>query len=136
MRIAIPLKISLTAMALVMAPVAAMAQDMMKPEVPASPSSSPSSTAAPMDSPSAPPSAAPAPNVAEKVSADWSKYDMGAKGHLTKGELSRWLGDLRASNGEPAPDASWLDAAFTQTDGNKDKKISKEELTTSLSGGK
>ena len=136
MRIAIPLKISLTSVALVMAPVSAMAQDMMKPEVPPAPSSSPPSTAAPMDSPSAPLPAAPAPSVAEKVAADWSKYDMGAKGHLTKGELGRWLGDLRASNGEPAPDAQWLDAAFIQTDGNKDKKVSKEELTTSLSGGK
>lgn len=132
MRIAIPLKLSLTAVALVMAPVSAMAQDMMKPEVPPAPPSSP----APTD---IPPSASPAPpaaTVADKVAADWSKYDMGAKGHLTKVELGRWLGDLRASNGEPAPDAQWLDAAFTQTDGNKDKKVSKEELTTSLSGGK
>lgn len=132
MRIAIPLTIA----ALVMAPTAAMAQDMMKPEVPPAPLSSPPSSPAPTD---IPPSASPAPSaptVADKVAADWSKYDMGAKGHLTKVELGRWLGDLRAANGEPAPDAKWLDAAFTQTDGNKDQKVSKEELTTSLSGGK
>ncbi len=121
---------ALGAMALILTPAALMAQDMMKPEVPPAPSSpAPSAT-------DIPPSAPPAATVADKVAADWSKYDMGAKGHLTKGELSRWLGDLRASNGEPAPDGKWLDAAFTQTDGNKDSKISKEELTLSLSGGK
>ncbi len=141
MRIAI----ALGAVALTLTPAALVAQDMAKPdmaktdmakpEVPPPPSApSPMETEVPPSTP-APPSS-PAPTVADKVAADWSKYDMGAKGHLTKTELSRWLGDLRTSNGEPAPDAKWLDSAFAQTDGNKDMKISKEELTTSLSGGR
>jgi hypothetical protein len=106
---------------------------MAKPETPPPPSAPP-----PMETdvpPSTPAPPAP-PTVADKVAADWSKYDMGAKGHLTKTELGRWLGDLRTANGEPAPDAKWIDAAFAQTDGNKDSKISKEELTASLSGGR
>jgi Ca2+-binding EF-hand superfamily protein len=74
--------------------------------------------------------------VADKVKADWSKYDMGAKGHLTKAELARWLGDLRTANGEPAPDAKWVNSAFAQTDTDKNSKVSPEELTASLSAGR
>lgn len=102
------------------------AQDLAKPMAP--------ETATPV--PEAPPATPAAMTVAEKVSADWPRYDLGAKGHLTKAELSRWLGDLRAANNEPAPDAKWLDAAFAQTDADKDKKVSKDELVASLSASK
>ncbi len=131
---------ALGAVALTLTPAALLAQDMAKPDMAKPETPPPPSAPPPMESdvpPSTPaPPAAPAPTVADKVAADWSKYDMGAKGHLNKMELSRWLGDLRTANGEPAPDAKWLDAAFAQTDGNKDMKISKEELTASLSGGR
>jgi hypothetical protein len=72
----------------------------------------------------------------EKIGMDWPRYDLGSKGHLSKAELDKWLTDLRASAGESAPDEKWLGTAFTQTDTNKDKKVSKEELTAFLSSGR
>lgn len=74
--------------------------------------------------------------VAERVAADWPRYDLGGKDHLTKAELGRWLADLRIANKEPPADAKWLDAAFAQTDTNKDQKVTREELTASLSSGR
>jgi hypothetical protein len=72
----------------------------------------------------------------EKVGMDWPRYDAGGKGHLTKAELDQWFKDLRASAGDAAPDAKWLGTAFGQTDTNKDKKVSREELTAFLSSGR
>jgi hypothetical protein len=66
--------------------------------------------------------------VGKKVAEEWSKYDTAKKGHLTQEEFAKWMGDLRASAGQPAPDANWLGLAFTQTDADADKKISEEEL--------
>ncbi len=85
-----------------------------------------------------PPPTSPQPNqtVASKVDEDWPKYDLGSKGHLNKSELGKWLTDLRAANSEPAPDAAWLTSAFAQTDTNRDQKISKGELITSLTLGR
>ena len=124
---------SIGAVALILSPAVVLAQDMSKPDAaPPATSAPPTSTDVP---PSAPP-AAPTMTVADKVKADWSKYDTGAKGHLTKAELGRWLGDLRTANGEPAPDAKWVDSAFAQTDGDKNSKVSPEELTASLSSGR
>jgi hypothetical protein len=83
-------------------------------------------------------SPAPANNrtaVAEKIKADWVKYDVGAKGHLTRPELAKWLTDLRVAAGQPAPDAEWQKSAFVQTDSNSDAKISLEELTAFLTSG-
>lgn len=92
--------------------------------------------AAPDPAPS--PAAAPADNkaaVAEKIKADWPKYDVGAKGHLTRPELAKWLTDLRLAAGQPAPDAEWQKGAFVRTDSNSDAKISLEELTAFLTSG-
>lgn len=72
----------------------------------------------------------------EKIGMEWPRYDLGSKGHLSKAELDKWLSDLRTSAGESAPDDKWLGTAFTQTDTNKDKKVSKEELTAFLSSGR
>lgn len=74
--------------------------------------------------------------IADKVKADWPKYDTGNKGHLTKDELGKWLGDLRTAAGQPAPDATWQTTAFIQTDTNADKKVSVDELTAFLAAGK
>ena len=86
------------------------------------------------------PAASPAPAdpktaVAEKIKVDWPKYDVGAKGHLNRAELSKWLADLRAAAGQPAPDAEWQKSAFVQTDTNSDTKVSVEELITFLTAG-
>ena len=71
--------------------------------------------------------------IAEKVKADWPKYDAGAKGHLNRLELAKWLADLRIAAGQPAPDAEWQKSAFVQTDTNGDTKVSVEELISFLS---
>ncbi len=113
--------VGLSALALVLVPSLACAQDMTKPST------------APVATPTAP---SPSMTVAEKVKEDWPKYDIGLKGHLTKAELSAWLRNLRTANGEAAPDANWLAAAFTQTDTDGNKKVSPEELTASLSTGR
>jgi hypothetical protein len=72
----------------------------------------------------------------DKVGVDWPRYDVGGKGHLTRAELDKWLIDLRAAAGDTAPDAKWLGTAFGQTDTNKDKKVSRDELTAFLSSGR
>jgi hypothetical protein len=77
-----------------------------------------------------------APTVSSKVDDDWPKYDIGSKGHLSKAELAKWMADLRVTNGEPTPDAAWQAAAFSQTDTNKDQKISKDELIAALSSSR
>jgi len=73
--------------------------------------------------------------VGKKVAEEWSKYDTAKKGHLTQEEFAKWMGDLRASAGQPAPDANWLGLAFTQTDADADKKVSEEELKRFLLTG-
>ena len=73
--------------------------------------------------------------VGKKVAEEWSKYDTAKKGHLTQEEFAKWMGDLRASAGQPAPDANWLGLAFTRTDADADKKISEEELKRFLLTG-
>ena len=73
--------------------------------------------------------------IAEKIKADWPKYDVGAKGHLNRTELAKWLADLRAAAGQPVPDAEWQKSAFVQTDTNSDTKVSAEELISFLTAG-
>lgn len=129
--------IVLGAAALSLIPLGVHAQTVERPK-PAPNMSAKPMTPAPPAMTEVPPSTSPTPTmtVGEKVAADWSRYDLGAKGHLTKAELSRWLTDLRSANGESAPDDKWLAAAFAQTDTNKDQKVSREELTASLSSGR
>ena len=73
--------------------------------------------------------------VGKKVAEEWSKYDTAKKGHLTQDEFAKWMGDLRASAGQPAPDANWLGLAFTQSDADSNKQISEEELKRFLLTG-
>lgn len=73
--------------------------------------------------------------VGKKIAEEWSKYDTAKKGHLTQDEFAKWMGDLRANAGQPAPDANWLGLAFTQTDADSDKKVSEEELKRFLLTG-
>ena len=71
--------------------------------------------------------------VASKVQAEWAKYDEGAKGHLSRAEFGKWMGDLRSAANQPAPDAAWLKKAFAQADVDKDAKLTASELTLFLS---
>ncbi len=97
------------------------------------------STPAPAETALAPAEPATAPTkpatIADVVASDWSKYDLGAKGHLTQAEFDKWLTDLRAAANQSAPDAVWLKQAFTQTDTDKDTKVTSAELTKFLSAG-
>ena len=100
----------------------------------------PAAAMAAIDPAPSPAPASPAPTdnrvaVAAKIKADWPKYDVGAKGHLTRPELAKWLTDLRLAAGQPAPDAEWQKGAFVRTDSNSDAKISLEELTAFLTSG-
>lgn len=108
--------------------------------IPATGMAAPDPAPSPAPAPAAQASPAPAPvdnrvAVAEKIKADWPKYDAGAKGHLTRPELAKWLTDLRLAAGQPAPDAEWQKGAFVRTDSNSDAKISLEELTAFLTSG-
>lgn len=102
------------------------------------PAADPAPAAQPAPAPAAEPAPAPAAPVdaktaiAEKIKADWPKYDAGSKSYLTRAELGKWLTDLRVAAGQPAPDAAWQKTAFAQTDKNKDTKISLDELTSFL----
>jgi hypothetical protein len=97
------------------------------------PMSKPNATAIPIESVTPQPQSV---SIDEKVGMDWPRYDTAGKGHLTKAELDQWFTDLRASSGDTAPDAKWLGTAFGQTDSNKDKKVSREELTAFLTSGR
>jgi hypothetical protein len=95
-------------------------------DTPAADAAAPAATEAP---------AASANPVADKVAADWPKYDNGNKGSLNKAEFGKWMTDLRSSAGQKAPDAAWLKTAFAQTDTDKNAKVSAAELTAFLSAG-
>ena len=119
--------------------IAASAMALMFPAV-ASAKPREQSASEPAPAPAPMPVASPAPAdpkiaVAEKIKVDWPKYDVGAKGHLNRAELSKWLADLRAAAGQPAPDAEWQKSAFVQTDTNSDTKVSVEELISFLTAG-
>jgi hypothetical protein len=91
-------------------------------------------TAAPTAATGAPQSAAPT-TIAEKVAADWPKYDTGNKGNLTRVEFGKWMADLRTATSQSAPTPQWLKTAFTQTDTDKNGKVTAAELTTFLTAG-
>jgi hypothetical protein len=101
-----------------------------KPKEQPAPEPAPAAQMAP-----APALADPKMAIAEKIKADWPKYDEGAKGHLNRAELAKWLADLRTAAGQPAPDAEWQKSAFVQTDTNSDTNVSVEELISFLTAG-
>jgi hypothetical protein len=121
--------IILSAIALSLAAASALAAKGERPVPEAKPVVTEMATPAPAQPVADKPSQA----VVDRVAAEWPRYDIGGKGHLTRDELSKWLGDLRKTANEPAPDANWLAAAFVQTDINADQKVSVDELTAFLS---
>ncbi len=111
---------------------------MAKPKEQSAPEPAPTAEMAPAPAPM--PQASPAPAdpkmaIADKIKVDWPKYDVGAKGHLNRAELAKWLADLRATAGQPAPDVEWQKSAFVQTDTNSDTRVSVEELISFLTAG-
>ena len=106
---------------------------MAKPKEQSTPEPAPAAEMAP--APAATASSDQKMAIAEKIKVDWPKYDTGAKGHLNRAELAKWLADLRAAAGQPAPDTEWQKSAFVQTDTNSDTRVSVEELISFLTAG-
>lgn len=79
----------------------------------------------------------PADQVAQVVDSQWATYDGNGDGKLSKAEFVAWMTALRAQ--APGGDKSaaetrkWADTAFAQTDTDKSKSVSKDELTAFLS---
>ncbi len=114
-------------------PATAMASPAMEGKAAETAQAAPSAAASASPESAVPAQPAASNAIAEKVSADWAKYDTGNKGHLSRAEFGKWMGDLRASANQPAPDKAWLGTAFIQTDVDKDAKVTASELTAFLS---
>lgn len=78
------------------------------------------------------PAANSADQVSQTIESQWASYDANADGKLSKQEFAAWMGSLRANDpsakGGAAEMKKWNDAAFTQTDTDKNGAVSKEEL--------
>lgn len=79
--------------------------------------------------------------VAQVVDQEFPTYDKDANGKLSQNEFGSWMTALRsaadASTKADSPEMTkWVGTAFAQADVDKDKAISKVELTTFLSQGK
>lgn len=113
--------------------------------LPAQPSSPTPQSAVPADSATAPSAesavaAQPATGtqVAQVVNQEFSTYDKDGDGVLNAKEFDAWMLALKSAS-DPSTKASapatkaWLNQAFAQADTDKNKKISKSELTGFLS---
>jgi EF hand len=113
--------------------------------LPAQPASATPQSAVPADSATAPAAdsavaAQPATGtqVAQVVSQEFSNYDKDGDGVLNAKEFDAWMIALKSASApstkatSPATKA-WLNQAFAQADTDKNKKVSKSELTGFLS---
>lgn len=123
-------------------------------EVQTAPAAAVDTAAPPADEPTtAAPAATPAPTeqattaqpatggqVAQIVETEFPTYDKNSDGKLDKAEFSAWMVALK-SKADPSTDAkaqttvAWVSGAFTQADADKNKGVSKPELTSFLSQG-
>lgn len=115
------------------------------PEAPASESTTtqaPAEAQAPAQdgATTAEPQAATSTQVAQVVEADFPAYDKDGNGELSQEEFSAWMLKLRAATpqqgAQPAEAelTAWAGAAFAQADADKNKTVSKGELTKFLAG--
>ncbi|RJF85470.1 EF-hand domain-containing protein [Sphingomonas cavernae] len=78
-----------------------------------------------------------ASQVAQVVDADFPAYDKDSNGELSQTEFSAWMLKLRQAGGDATPETeltAWAGAAFAQADADKNKTVSKGELTRFLAG--
>ncbi|WP_380781861.1 EF-hand domain-containing protein [Sphingomonas sp. R86520] len=78
--------------------------------------------------------------VAQVIDAEFPNYDKNADGKLNPAEFGAWMVALKSKTDPTtkatAPDTrKWVDAAFAQADADKNKSLSKAELTSFLSQG-
>lgn len=94
--------------------------------------------AAPAESAPAQTAAAQPATVADVVTTEFPNYDKDGDGALTASEFGAWMVALKTAS-DPSTKATapatktWVSQAFAQADGDKNKKVSKGELTTFLS---
>lgn len=113
--------------------------------LPAQPAPATPQNAAPADSATAPApdsavAAQPAtgPQVAQVVNQEFATYDKDGDGVLSAKEFDTWMVALKSAS-DPSTKATspatkaWLNKAFAQADTDKNKKVSKAELTGFLS---
>jgi hypothetical protein len=89
-------------------------------------------------------------NTAQAIERDWSRYDEGNKGQLTRLEFGKWImaaqgqdmssqvDKSKAARTNNSPAIKVLNATgseFTKADTSKDGMVSREELASYLSGG-
>lgn len=120
----------------------------------ATPQTAPATTADPMQTaqptaePAAPTQAAPAEaqvqatgsQIAQVVDTQFPTYDKDGDGKLNKAEFAQWMVALKSqtdpsTKAESPATKKWVGSAFAQADTDKDKEVSKTELTGFLSQG-
>lgn len=85
------------------------------------------------------PAASPADQVASVVNTEFPSYDKNSDGNLDKTEFGSWMVALKTAS-DPSTKATdpattkWVDGAFASADSDKSKAVSKDELTSYLSG--
>jgi hypothetical protein len=118
---------------------------------PVYPSAAPAQTAQTTPAPADPAAAAPAQTaaaqpatsadqIAQVVSTEFPTYDKDASGTLNETEFSSWMVALKTASdpttkAESAATKSWVNQAFASADTDKNKSLSKTELTGFLTKG-
>ncbi len=111
-------------------------------------SADPAQAATPGTDPAAPAQATPAQGqvqatgdqIAQVVDTQFPTYDKNGDGKLSKAEFGQWMVALKSQT-DPSTKADapatkkWVGTAFAQADTDKDKAVSKAELTGFLSQG-
>lgn len=80
-----------------------------------------------------------ADKVAQAVETQFPSYDADGNGSLSKTEFGAWMASLRANDPAAKPGSAemkkWTEQAFTQTDTDKSKSVTKAELQAFLVQG-
>jgi len=106
--------------------------DPAKPADPAAPQDAQTAQATPA-SPAAQPASGPA-QVAQVVNSEFPAYDKDANGTLSQAEFASWMVALKTKS-DPSTKAdspatkAWVSQAFASADKDKNKSLSKDELT-------
>lgn len=135
---------------MVSAPVLAQVTPAPAQTTPSAPQAAPATTAGPAQTaqPAASTEAAPAggqvqatgSQIAQVVDTQFPTYDKDGDGKLNKAEFAQWMVALKSqtdpsTKAEAPATKKWVGSAFAQADTDKDKTVSKTELTGFLSQG-
>jgi len=120
-------------------PTTAPAQTAQASPAQATPAQSDPAAAAPAQTASAQP-ATKADQIAQVVNTEFPTYDKDSNGALNEAEFGTWMVALKTASdpttkAESASTKAWVDQAFATADTDKNKSLSKTELTGFLSKG-